>query len=167
MKKTCLSVAITGASGFIAKNLRKTLSSEYDLVSFSRNDFTSFENETKVITDYSESHLHSNLKSCNVLIHLIGIGKQSTRYTYYNINSQITSNLLNACKSTSVTKIIYLSGLGVSSKNTSTYFISKYESEKIIISSGLDYTIFRPSYIIGKNDYLSKSLKSQIKKITF
>lgn len=164
MQASHKSIAITGASGFIAKNLRKRLSSDYSLTSFSRNNFTTFENETRVITDYDESHIVSYLQNCDVLIHLIGTGKQDIHSQYYDINTKITTTLLDACKSTSIKQIIYLSGLGVSPKNTSNYFISKYHAEQSIINSGIDYTIFRPSYIIGKNDYLTKSIDSQIKK---
>ena len=34
----------------------------------------------------------------------------------------------------------------------------------MIKNSGLDYTIFRPSYIIGRDDYLTKNIQKQIKK---
>ena len=54
----------------------------------------------------------------------------------------------------------------MSKSNTSNYFISKYRAEQEIINSGLDYTIFRASYIIGKTDHLSKSLSKQMKKGT-
>jgi NADH dehydrogenase len=57
-----------------------------------------------------------------------------------------------------------MSGLGVSKNTTLGYFISKYKAEKQIINSGLNYTVFRPSYIIGKNDHFTKYLKKQIKK---
>src|SRR3990170_5356721 len=60
-------------------------------------------------------------------------------------------------------KIVYISGLGVSNNTVSSYFISKYKAENEIITSGLDYTILRASYIIGKNDPLTKNLNGQIK----
>lgn len=56
-----------------------------------------------------------------------------------------------------------MSGLGVSSNTSLGYFISKYNAEKQIINSRLDFTIFRPSYIVGNDDLLSKILKKQIK----
>lgn len=154
-------IAITGARGFIAKNLRKKISSEYDLVSFSRKNFEPFRNEAAIITNY-DSGLASNLRRCDTLVHLIGIGRQSL-YSKYGDISKITLDLVNAAKSAKVKKIIYFSGLGVSKKNTSNYFMSKYEAEQYIIDSGLDYTIFRPSYIIGKDDHLTKSLNAQAK----
>ncbi|KPU81013.1 epimerase, partial [Nitrosopumilus sp. PRT-SC01] len=54
--------------------------------------------------------------------------------------------------------------LGVSANTSSGYFISKYKAERLIVNSGLNYTIFRPSYIVGKDDLFTKYLKKQIKK---
>ena len=51
-----LQIVITGASGFVAKNLRKYLSeNNVRLISISRKNFKTFKNETKIITKtYSE-----------------------------------------------------------------------------------------------------------------
>ena len=57
---------------------------------------------------------------------------------------------------------MYISGLGVSNNSISSYFISKYKAEQKIINSGLDYTILRASYIIGKNDPMAINLTNQI-----
>jgi len=98
------------------------------------------------------------------LIHLIGIGRQSSKSTFEEINLNLTKNVIKACKNAGIKKIIIISGLGVSRSNKSDYFISKYKAEQDIINSGLDYTIFRASYIIGKTDYLTMILSKQMKK---
>ena len=157
------SIAITGANGFVAKNLRKHLT-DYQLVSFSRKKFKPLKNEKAITTDYSsQKQLVSKLKSCDILIHLIGIG-ENNQYSYMDVNTNLTSTIINAAKLAKIKQIIFLSGLGASSTNPMDYFVSKFQAEKIIRTSGLDYTIFRPSFIIGKNDYLTKLLNNQIKK---
>ena len=80
-----------------------------------------------------------------------------------NCDTDLTKHVVNLCKKARITKIIFLSGLGVSSTTSLGYFISKYNAEKQITDSDLNYTIFRPSYIVGKDDLLSKNLKKQIK----
>ncbi len=97
------------------------------------------------------------------MIHLVGIGKQSVNTDYDMINTDLTKHIVNLSKKAKIKKIIYLSGLGVSSNTSLGYFISKYNAEKQIINSGLDFTIFRPSYIVGKDDLFSKYLKKQMK----
>jgi len=160
-----LKIVVTGASGFIAKNLRKYLSEKnIELISISRNNFKNFKYETKIVSkNYEEKNLLKKIQNSDALIHLIGIGKQSVNTDYDMINTELTKHIVNLSKKSRIKKIIFLSGLGVSSKTSLGYFISKYNAEKQITDSGLDFTIFRPSYIVGKDDLLSKSLKKQIK----
>ena len=158
-------IVVTGASGFIAKNLRKYSSKQnVDLISISRNDFKKFNCESKIISkNYNEKNLLQKIKNSDVLIHLVGIGKQSVKTDYDMINTEFTKHIVNLSKKSKIKKIIYFSGLGVSPNTSLGYFISKYNAEKQIIDSGLDYTIFRPSYIVGKDDLFTKYLKKQIK----
>ena len=160
-----IQVVVTGASGFVAKNLRKYLSeNDVNLISISRNNFRTYKNEQKIISkDYKEKFILNKIKNSNALIHLVGIGKQSVEIDYEMINVELTKHIVNLAKKAKIKKIVYNSGLGVSSKTSVGYFISKYKAEKIIINSGLNYTIFRPSYIVGKDDLFTKFLKKQIK----
>ena len=160
-----IKVTVTGANGFVAKNLRKYLSKHnIDLISISRSDFKQYKNEFKIISkNYDEKIIINKIKNSDVLIHLVGIGKQSVNIDYEMINVEFTKHLVNLARKAKIKKIIYNSGLGVSSKTSVGYFISKYKAEKIIMSSGLNYTIFRPSYIVGKDDLFTKFLKKQIK----
>ena len=160
-----LKIVITGASGFVAKNLRKYLSEKnIDLISISRSDFKNFKCETKIISkNYNEKDILKKINNSDTLIHLVGIGKQSVNTDYDLINTDLTKHIVNLCKKAKIKKLVYLSGLGVSPNTSLDYFISKYNAERQIINSGLDFTIFRPSYIIGKDDLLSKHLKKQMK----
>lgn len=159
-------IVITGASGFVARNLRKYLSEKnIKLISISRNDFKKFKNEYKVISkNYDEKILLSKIKNSDALIHLVGVGKQSIKTDYDMINVEFTKHIVNLSKKAKIKKFVFTSGLGVSSNTSLGYFISKYKAEKLIINSGLNYTIFRPSYIVGKDDLFTKYLKKQIKK---
>ena len=159
-------IAISGANGFVAKNLRNLLSkNNIQVVCFARKNFKHYKNETKVITqDYSEKNILPKLIKCTTFIHLVGIGRQKHSSDYISTNVNLTKKLIELCKKSGIKKFIFNSGLGVSSKSTTDYFISKYNAEQEIINSKLKYTIFRPSYILGKDDYLTKNLKKQIRK---
>ncbi len=159
-----IQVVVTGANGFVARNVRKYLSdNNIKLISISRKDFKKFKNETKIITkNYDEKTILPKLKNSYALIHLIGIGKQTIDNDYNLINVELTKKIINLCKKAKIKKIVYTSGLGVSKNSTLGYFISKYKAERQIIDSKLNYTIFRPSYIVGKDDLFTKYLKNQI-----
>jgi len=159
-------VAVTGANGFVGKNLRNFLyKNKINVLGVSRKNFRKHASEVKIIsTNLLEPKLQTKLKNYDALVHLIGIGRQSPKSTFEEINLNLTKNVIKACKNAGIKKIIFISGLGVSKNNTSNYFTSKYKAEQEIINSGLDYTIFRASYIIGKTDHLTKSLLKQMKK---
>jgi nucleoside-diphosphate-sugar epimerase len=157
---------ITGANGFVARNLRNFLSDQnIKIISISRKDFKKFKNETKIISkNYDEKIILPKIEKSNALIHLVGIGNQTINTDYSSINYELTRKMVELCKKAKIPKIVYLSGLGVSKNTTLGYFISKYKAEQSIINSKLNYTIFRPSYIVGNNDPFTKYLKLQIKK---
>lgn len=164
-KQEISTITITGANGFVAKNLRNFLSKNHiKVIAIARKTFQKHHSETVVYSKtLLEKGLQNKLKNCDALVHLIGIGKQSSKYNFED-NIDLTKNMIKTCKKSGIKKIIYISGLGVTKNSRSDYFISKYKAEQEIINSGLNYTIFRPSYIVGKKDYLSKFILKQIKK---
>ena len=159
-------IVVTGANGFVGKNLRNFLhKNKINVLGVSRKNFRKHTSEVKITsTNLLEPKLQTKLKNYDVLVHLIGIGRESPKSTFEEINLNLTKNVIKACKNAGIKKIIFISGLGVSKNNQSDYFISKYNAEREIINSGLDYTIFRASYIMGKTDYLTKALSMQMKK---
>ena len=166
MSNISTNVAVTGANGFVGKNVRKFLyKNKVRVLGISRKNFVKYSTETKAQSkNLLEQRLQKKLKNYDALVHLIGIGIESSGSTFEEINVNLTKNTIKLCKKSGIKKIIYISGLGVSKNNTSNYFTSKYKAEQEIINSGLDYTIFRASYIIGKTDHLTKSLSKQMKK---
>ncbi len=161
------SVVITGTNGFVGKNVGKFLSKNgFQIVGIVRKGKKKTVNFGRVITSktFSENNLVSKLKGCDALLHFVGQGRQTVDSDYEQVNVSLTKNIINLCKKAKIKKIIYISGLGVDESTTLGYFISKYKAEQEIIHSGLDYTILRASYIIGKDDPFSKNLQRQIKK---
>ena len=157
-------IVITGANGFIGKNLRKFLNQhKIKFVSISQQKYKPLKYETRRSTQYFLKNKKSKLLNCTALVNLIGLGQQENRSDLNDVNVEITKKILALSKRSKIKKFVYISGLGVSKNSTSEYFISKYNAEREIIKSGLDYTIFRASYIIGKNDFLTKKLQRQIK----
>ena len=158
-------IVVVGASGFVGKNLRNFLhENKLDVLGISRKNFHKHPSEIKIIsTNLSDPKFQSKLKNYDALIHLIGIGRQTSKSTFEEINLNLTKDVIKICKNAGIKKIIFISGLGVSRNNMSGYFASKYKAEQEIINSGLDYTIFRASYIMGKTDHLTKALSKQMK----
>lgn len=159
-------IAVSGANGFVARNLRRLLARRgMPVLCISRRDLALHGNESQVTTaDYDKKDIMPELADCTALVHLVGIGRQSYSSDYASTNTALTRRLVRCARQSSVRKIVFLSGLGVSSRPSTDYFISKYRAERDVITSGLDYTIFRPSYILGRDDHLTASLRRQIRR---
>jgi NADH dehydrogenase len=162
-KSNKLRIAVTGANGFVAQYTRNFLNKNgVKLYGISRKNFLNYKSESKIISpSININEISTKVKNCHALIHLIGTGKQTIDSTYKSVNLDLTKKIIEICRRSKIKKIVYISGLGVSENSVSSYFISKYKAEQEIINSGLDYTILRASYIIGKNDPLQINLTNQ------
>ena len=145
-------VIVSGAKGFVGKNLRKILSkNKISSIPISRNNF--------------KKNQFPSLKNASHFVHLAGIGSESIdQNSFVKVNIELTKKVIKLCQNNNIKNIIYFSGLGVSKNSRSSYFISKFNAEQLIKKSGLHYTIFRPSYILGVDDYLTKNISKQILK---
>lgn len=160
-------IVISGANGFVGKNVGKFLARNgFEIVSLVRKGRTKTVDfgRTIISKNLTENSLIGYVKGSAAFLHFIGKGRQTASSDYDTVNVSLTRNAIILCKQAGIKKIIYLSGLGVDQKSTLGYFISKFKAEQEIIQSGLDYTIFRPSYIVGKNDPLSQILSSQLSR---
>ncbi|MCA2003465.1 MAG: NAD(P)H-binding protein [Candidatus Nitrosotenuis sp.] len=156
-------IAVSGSNGFVGRNLRRFLSEKkIPVTTLARKKHKQFRLEKRIVfSNLVEKNLAGKLKGCTALIHLIGTGVQTASSDYDLVNVDITNNMISLCKKSKIKKIVYISGLGVHPSTTFGYFISKLRAERQIIRSGLDYTILRASYIIGKDDPLTKNLARQ------
>lgn len=159
-------ITISGANGFVGRNVGQFLAKNgFNVVGIVRKGKKKTVNfgQAAVSEDLTENDLTSLVRGSVAFLHFIGMGKQTTDSDYEKVNVGLTRNAIRLCHKAHIKKILFISGLGVNKKSTSGYFISKFKAEQSIIKSGLDYTIFRPSYIIGKNDPLSNLLRRQIR----
>ena len=154
---------ITGAGGFVASNLRMRLVTDgHHAVCASRRRIPSYGNEIAIQTEYS-GDAPARMRGCDAAIHLAGSGAQTIHNQYAAANHLLARTITRWCRDSAIPRIIYFSGLGASAGATTSYFISKYMAEQEIRESGLDYVIFRPAHIIGRDDYLSRNLRDQLK----
>ena len=94
-------VLITGANGFVGKNLQQHLSERPDV-------------QIKCFTrDHSAADLLSLLADADIVFHLAGmvyIGSKKLDILY-DVNVNGTKNIINACFNSSVKKLIYVSSV--------------------------------------------------------
>jgi len=69
---------------------------------------------------------------------------------YEQVDFGLTAMLINACIEAEIKpRFLYLSAVGVKESAGSAYYKARWKAERMLIESGLEYTIARPSFIIG------------------
>lgn len=162
-------ILITGASGFVGKNLLKNLVNRNMKVRALVRDKNKIDdsNKCEILEGdlLDKRSLDKATQNVDIVVHLAAIIKSSNTKELMNVNVQGTKNLVVFCNKNKVKKIIYVSSLDAGLSNTSVYGRSKRLGEAIIEDSGIDYIILRPSLIYGKNSKDIIMLSELIRKL--
>lgn len=105
-----------------------------------------------------------DIRGCDAFIHLVGIIREFPAHgiTFEKIHVEGTRNVLNAVRHSGVSRFLHMSALGTSPAGATGYERSKAAAEGLVQNSGLSWTIFRPSLIIGSRGEFTQMLKSMI-----
>ena len=144
-----MTIAITGANGFLGKNLYERL-------------FGLFHIE-KITRHTPEREMFRILESAKTVFHLAGIDNNpsKTHIDFYNSNVRLTQDICDVLRSSqNLAPIIYPSTLDIDNEN-SAFSLSKKDAEHTLSLYGLS-TIFRLPLIVGKYCNNQYSIVSQI-----
>jgi uncharacterized protein YbjT (DUF2867 family) len=72
--------------------------------------------------------------------------------TFEKVDAAGTEALVAAARASKVTRVVYVSGAGAAPDAARHWFRAKWRAEEAVRGSGIDYTIFRPSWIYGPGD---------------
>ena len=111
----------------------------------------------------SPDTLSGLLGGADFVVHLVGIIEEKGNATFEAVHLEGTGNLVAEAKRAGVGHFFYQSALGADKGSWSAYLRTKAEAEEIVRQSGLGYTIFRPSLIIGPWDGFTKKIMEMLK----
>lgn len=162
-------IFITGATGFVGSHLVDALHRAGRpvacLVRSAKKGRELSEKGVRVISgDITRPETYmGTLSPEDFVVHLVGIIEEKGGATFDAIHTKGTSDLVKEAKRAGVRHFFYQSALGADRSSWSGYLRTKAEAEDIVIQSGMDYTIFRPSLIIGPWDGFTKKLADMLK----
>jgi uncharacterized protein YbjT (DUF2867 family) len=96
--------------------------------------------------------LRAAVDGCTHVVHLVAILTGSPS-DFHRVMTQGTADLIAAAKDAQVERFVLMSALGTTeqAKDVVPYFASKWAMEQETVRSGLEYTIFRPSFVFGRD----------------
>lgn len=165
-----MSILVTGATGFIGPKIVHALRAQGREVRalVRRPERASqlagwgAELVTGDITD--PASLRAAAEGCTHVIHLIAIIKGKPQ-DFHRVMTQGTKDLVDASKAAGIERFVLMSALGTSetTKDLVPYFASKWAMEQEVIGSGVEYTIFRPSFVFGRDGGVLPTFVKQVR----
>lgn len=147
-------LALTGATGFVGQALvDEALREGFKLRALARKA----QRERKGVEwvsgalDAPES-LRALVRGSEAVFHVAGVVNAADPAEFESGNVVGTLNLIEACKAEGVRRLIFVSSLSAREPELSAYGASKARAEKLVMASGLDWTIVRPPGIYGPRD---------------
>ena len=98
------------------------------------------------------SALRSSLNGCGAVVHLAAIAIEKKGESYADSNTAATERLISAARAESVHRLIFMSQNGADSRSPYPFLHSKGVAQNSVKTSGLGWTILRPSVIFGPED---------------
>ncbi len=162
-------ILLTGATGFIGahvlralskKNLqvrclvRKTMRSENPDITYVTGDVLDYDSLVKAT---------EGVDTVYYFIHMMGPQKERQRFDV--LDRLAVKNMVRACQVNGVKRIIHLTGIRAPQEKLSHHLESRKEVEEIIRNSGIGYTIFRASVIIGRGGAAFEILDAAVRKL--
>ena len=151
-----MNVLVTGATGFVGPKVANAIADAGHVVrvlerrpgSAVRAGVRAQETVRGDMTDADS--LRRAVEGQEAVVHLVAI-RQGRPADFRRVMIEGTRNLVAACDA-GVQRLVLMSALGTSAdtKDLVPYFNAKWQQEEDVKASGLEYVIFRPSFVFGR-----------------
>jgi len=156
-------LAVTGAGGFVGRHVvAAAAAAGHEAVGLVRSDAAArvvaqSGGRPVRIAGLAADDLGPALSGADAVAHLAQVGAERAGASYAAVNVEGTRGVVHAALRARVPRVVFFSGLGVARygmapRCTNPYFLSKLLAEAALLASGLEVTIFRPSYVVGPGD---------------
>lgn len=165
-----MKVLITGGTGYIGSRLRAHIKNEgHDVRLLVRQSSEGKVGSSYEIVRGDIFNTNACLRACDgcdAVVHLVGIIREfpSKGITFDECHRAATSNIVDAARRSGVSRFVHMSALGAREGAASTYHQTKFAAEQQVQESGLRWTIFRPSLVMGSGDELTRQIVDLIHK---
>ncbi len=160
-----MKILITGITGFVGSHLARALVAHGHAVrglvrkSNARGHLAADVPVEFVMGDVTRPEtLPAAMQGMDAVVHLVAIAYETRGATYQAINAQGTRNVAQAAQAAGVKRFIQQSALAADSKSPYAYLKSKGAGEDAVRASNLDWTIVRPSVLVGPEDEFANAL---------
>jgi uncharacterized protein YbjT (DUF2867 family) len=153
-------ICVIGGSGFVGSHIVRRLSAnKYRVVVPTRQRERTKHLILLPTVDVVEADVHDEsqlercIRGCDVVINLVGVLKDTGgNRGFEQAHVELPRKIIAACKKNGITRLLHMSALGADANGPSKYQRTKAQGEALVRASALEWTIFRPSVVFGRED---------------
>ena len=147
-----MTIAVTGATGFVGQALLdRALGAGRTVKALARRDQPPRAGVKWISGDLqSPEALRILVRGAEAVLHVAGVVNDAAQFESGNVLGTLA--VIEAAKAEGVQRFIHVSSLSAREADLSAYGASKARAEKLVMASGLDWTIVRPPGIYGPRD---------------
>lgn len=167
-------ILVLGASGFVGSHLTKALLSEAHAVRCMSRDPSRLQElatagceivQGDIADPASMQRALDSVQAVYIAIHTISPQAASTpNQRFMEVELKGLHNVITACRAHGVDRVVYVTSLGTAADASSEWLRGRWEAQQLLLTSGLDVTVFRPGMIVGAGGNGFEMLASQAKK---
>ena len=164
-------ILVTGATGFVGRSVVKALRTRgKDVRCLVRSPA-----RARRVTDYGVELAFGDvtdpesvaraMSGVDAVVHLVAIIRERGRRTFDLVNRQATETVAREARLAGVRHMVHVSAIGAREDPAFSYLHSKWQGEQAVKSSGVAYTILRPSILFGEGDEFINTLAGMVKAL--
>ena len=163
-----MKIFVTGATGFVGPSIVQALrAADREVRVLAREParaagLTAMGVEVVAGDVTDPASLEAAIDGCTHVVHLVAIIKGRPA-DFERVMTVGTQNVVAAAQSAGCERFVLMSALGTSDPPTVPYYAAKLAEEREVKASGLEYTIFRPSFIFGPGGGALATFMRQVK----
>jgi uncharacterized protein YbjT (DUF2867 family) len=155
-----MNILVCGANGFIGRHICDALETAgHTVLRGVRGAHALYDVEIDFMRDRHAEDWTERLHGINVVVNAVGILCERPDATFDAVHRDTPKALIDACVAAGVTRFIQISAIG-NDREPTPYMRTKREADAYLMASSLEWTILRPSLVIGVDGASSRFFRT-------
>jgi uncharacterized protein YbjT (DUF2867 family) len=160
MSQVNSTILVIGASGFLGRHVTQALLADGRTVRCMARDPSRVQDlanagcevvQGDILKAASVEHALESVQAAYICVHTLSPqGANSSDQDFMGVEMTGLQNIIRACKTQGVRRLIYVTSIGITSDAPSAWLRGRWQTEQFLFNSGFDVTVIRPGMIVGR-----------------
>lgn len=153
-------ILVIGASGFLGRRVARALLADGRAVRCMARDTARVRDlvdagcevvRGDILDAASVEHALESVRAAYICIHTLSPqGANSSGQDFMGVEKTGLRNIVRACGTHGVRRLVYVTSIGIAPDAPSAWLRGRWQTEQLLLDSGLDVSVIRPGMIVGR-----------------